>query len=180
MKMKDSKLVNELRRGDFVCRINNEISQFNNTNDARFFWRAFLLIQEAGEEIPKEFMEQINSYARVMLNAKCPTNLASELELFGDNKKHLGIEHSHKYTRRWKIASEVETLIRVSSLNKFKTSGSAKITAKQAISAVAKERGMTPANVHKIYYDTFRTSGIERENKGRNSGLALQMHWHKL
>lgn len=177
MKKKDSKLVEELKRGDFVCRINNEISKFNNTRDARFFWRAFLLIQEAGEEIPKEFMEQINSYVRVMLNAKNPKDLAARLELFGDKKNHLGIEHGHKYTRRWKIASEVETLIGVSNLNKFKTLGTTKITAKQAISLVAKERGMTPANVHKIYYDTLRTSSIEGENKERNSGLALQMLW---
>lgn len=178
MKKKDSKLVEELKRRDFVCRINNEISKFNNTRDARFFWRAFLLIQEAGEEIPKEFMEQINSYARVMLNAKCSKDLALDLELFGDKKNHLGLEHSLKYTRRWKIASEVETLIKVSNLNRLKTSGSTKITAKQAISSVAKKRGMTSAHVHKIYYDTFRASSIERENKGRNSGLALQMHWH--
>lgn len=146
----------QLAEAEHVCEVNNEITLYHNTGDARFFWRAFLLIREAKKPIPEDVLSKIAEYANGLISAKTPREIAAALELAGDGKSHSGPKHSQAYVRRWRLASEVQTVMRLRPSLSLKT----------AIEIVARNRGLTVAKVKAAYHRVF-TEPLGRAAKGK-------------
>lgn len=102
-----------LERESHVHEVNNEITLYHNTGDARFFWRAFLLIHESGEPMPQNFLDKLAQWGNRVIQAKTPQEIATAIEMTGDDKKHIGPKHSEAYRRRWRLASEVQIVKRL-------------------------------------------------------------------
>lgn len=163
-------IIAELERADRIRAVNNEIALFQNTGDARFFWRAYLRLRAAGESVPDDFMAQIDTYASKLLKAQTPLDIAAALDLSGNEKKHTGPKHAAAYARRWRIASEVKIV-----QDMFPG-----MTTDKAIKAVARNRGLSHAKVKKDYYQVFPAAKSRRKsvNPSAPPELAAAMrHW---
>lgn len=136
--------IKAMRHGELVRDVNNKIALFQNTGDPRFFWKAFVLLREAGEDIPESFMHQITVWGKALIPAATPHQVATAVQMIGTEKRHIGPKHSAAYEHRWRIASEVE---RVKKLYKVNLATS--------IDVVARDRNLTVAKVKKAYHDTF-------------------------
>lgn len=134
----------ELERADLIRAINSEIALFQSTGDARFFWRAYLRLRAAGEPIPPDFLQRIDGFARALLSARTPQEIARALDLSGSTKKR-GPKHAVAHARRWRIAGEVAAL----------QSTFPGLSASRAIDAVAQSRGLSSALVRKMFYQAL-------------------------
>lgn len=146
-------LFEAMEREAVLRAINNEIAQYQNTGDARFFWRAVLRINKAGEPLPEDFQREIAQFARAMLQAGTAPELARATGMAGSAKKHRGPVQSAAYTRNWRLASEVKTLLQLHP----------KLTLTAAIAAVARDRGLSVALVKKAYHATFTATKPKRK-----------------
>lgn len=143
----------QIEREQTVHDVNNEITLYQQTGDARFFWRAFLIIHESGDPIPKDFINKLAKFGEKLLQTKTPQELATALELTGDTKKHVGPKHSLAYEKRWRLASEVRTVKELY-----------KISLQKAIEAVARNNNLSAFKVRKDYHSVF-TAGVHKANK---------------
>ena len=143
----------QIEREQNIHDVNNEITLYQQTGDARFFWRAFLIIHESGDPIPKDFIDKLAKFAEKLLQTKSPQELATALELTGDEKRHIGPKHSEAYRKRWRLASEVRTVKELY-----------KIPLLKAIEAVARNNNLSAFKVRKDYHSVF-TAGIRKANK---------------
>lgn len=154
--------VKELDHEQLVHDVNNEITLFHATSDPRFFWKAFVLLREAGEPIPESFMRQITVWGNALIPAATPHQVAAALQMTGNGKRHIGPKHSAAYERRWRIASEVK---RVSEFYK--------ITITKAVATVARNNSLTVAKVKKAYHDTFTAPVTKTKNTSKETARAL-------
>lgn len=156
-----------IEREQLVHDVNNEITLYQNTGDARFFWRAFLTLREAGEPIPEDFLSKLAQWGSKLIRAQTPTEIASALELGGDEKRHIGPAHSAAYYKRWRLASEVQTMMKMRPTLKLA----------EAIRIVAKNSGMTTSKVkadyHKVFTAPVSKAGKSRANKGHSLNQAM-------
>lgn len=156
----EKKFIAEIERQDHVHAVNNEISLYQNTGDARFFWQAFLMIHEKGDPMPQDFLDKLAQWGRGAIQAQTPKEVAVALELSGDGKKHLGPKQSATYEKRWRLASEVKTvknLYRISLI--------------EAIRAVARNNSLPIHKVKSVYHEVFKASG--KESKKRTAEKSL-------
>ncbi len=147
----------QIKHMEFVRTVNNELALFQNTGDARFFWRAFLRIREAGQPIPDDFLDKLAQWGAKLLTARTPHEIAAALELTGDDKRYVGPKKSDAYRRRWMIASEVKN---VQSLYRLKLT--------KAIETVARNRGLSVPKVKRDYHEVF-TAPL-KQTKPKKSG----------
>jgi hypothetical protein len=133
--------ISVLQRMFHVRQVNEEIQLYANTGDARFLWRAFLLMRKAGDTIPEDFMAKFEQWGRKVVAADGLREIAAALELSGGNKRHIGPKHGASYRTRWKLAGEVAHVQRLYS-----------ITLKAAKEAVARNSGLSYATVHREYH----------------------------
>ena len=140
-KSESEKFIEHIERQQTVYSVNDELALYRNTGDARFFWRAFLLIRQAGQPIPDDFLNKISQWGGKLLAAQTPTEIAMALELSGNDKRHLGPKQSAAYRRRWELASEVHS---VRDLYRLRLS--------KAIEIVARNRGLSVAKVKHDYH----------------------------
>jgi hypothetical protein len=146
----------QLAEQEHVREVNNKITLYHNTGDARYFWRAFLLLREAKKPIPEDVLSKIAKYAEGLISAKTPREIAAALELAGDEKSHTGPKHSQAYAKRWRLASEVQLVKRLRP----------SLPLKSAIQIVARNRGLTVAKVKADYHRVF-TEPLGRAAKGK-------------
>ena len=151
------RLLEQIKHEEHVHEVNNEITLFHNTGDARFFWRAFLLIREEGKPIPDDFLDKIAQWGGKLLTARTPTEIAAALELTGDDKRHVGPKQSEAYRRRWMIASEVKNMQRFY-----------RVKLSKAIEIVARNRGLSVPKVKRDYHEVF-TAPL-KQTKPKKSG----------
>lgn len=154
----------DLDHEQHVHDVNNEITLYRQTGDARFFWRAFLLLHESGKDVPKDFMDKLAKFANKLLHAKTPNEIAFALELVGDEKKHIGPKHSQAYYRRWRLASEVQIVQR-----------QYRIKLSEAIAAVARNNCLSIAKVKGDYHKIFsapQTKALEKAKEKQVGSLA--------
>lgn len=147
-----------------VVDVNNQLALFSNTGDARFFWRAFLLIHERGETIPSQMLDLIATWARELQTAQTPFEIAAALKLSGDAKDHIGPKQSKAYEHRWEVASEVAMLMKIY-----------RAPVGKAIEKVATRRHMPARTVSKFYYAVFpkgiKQSAERPKRAGRSGSL---------
>lgn len=135
----------ELGEQEFNCDIQNELALYRGTRDARYVWRAIALFHEAGRPLPPEFMAKLADWAGRVQQLSDPKKIAAALELTGSEKRHVGPSHSRAHERRWRLASEVQTVRRLRP----------KLTLAEAIAIVARNRGMSEAKIKKDYHAVF-------------------------
>jgi hypothetical protein len=140
----EKKYIQDLEREQHIHDVNNEITLYQQTGDARFFWRAFLTIHEFGDPIPKNFIDKLAQFGTKILQAKTPQELSAGLELTGDEKRHIGPIQSAAYQRRWRLASEVKTVKELY-----------KIPLSKAIATVAKNNNLGVSKVRNDYHKVF-------------------------
>lgn len=164
----EKKFIAELERQDHVHAVNNEISLYQNTGDARFFWQAFLMIHEKGDPIPQDFLDKLAQWGRGAIQAQTPKEVAVALELSGNGKNHLGPKQSATYEKRWRLASEVKTvknLYRISLI--------------EAIRTVARNNSLPIHKVKSVYHEVFTAPLNESEKNTDGKSLASVMAgWH--
>lgn len=133
--------ISVLQRMQHVREVNEEIQLYRNTGDARFLWRAFLLMRRAGDPIPEDLMLKFEEWGRKLIAADSPRKIASALELAGGPKRHIGPKHGAAYRMRFRLAAEVANVQKLY-----------RITLTEAIAAVAHNNGVTAAVVKKAYH----------------------------
>ena len=150
-----------------VMSVNNEIHLFHATGDARFFWRAYRRLHQAGEPIPQSYLDVLADFAGRILMTENVAELPAALGLAGSEKAHIGPKQSAAYRRRWHLASEV---LMVRDLYKMSLA--------DAIKTVARNRGLSAATVKKAHYEIFTkpATGAKRR-ESVDAGMALQNLW---
>lgn len=138
-------LLDGLEEQEFNCDIQNELALYRGTGDARYVWRAIAQFQEAERPLPTEFMAKLADWAGRVQQLSDPKKIAAALELSGSEKQHVGPKHSRAYERRWRLASEVQTVRRLRP----------KLTLAESIAIVARNRGLNHAKVKKDYHAIF-------------------------
>ena len=153
------RLLEQIEHGEHVRRVNNEITLYHNTGDARFFWRAFLLIRKEGKPIPDDFLDKIAQWGGKLLTAQTPAQVATAMELTGDERRHVGPKQSEAYRRRWRLASEVKNVQR-----QFD------VSLQKAIEAVALNNRLSVPKVKRDYHEVF-TAPLKQTRPKKNGTL---------
>lgn len=126
-----------------------EVVMYAHTRDGRYVWRLLLRLHEAKLPIPPEVFDKLAVWAVRLLSATSPEEIAAAIEFSGDAKRHIGPRKSAGVYRRVSVASEVRNLI------DLQRSIGNKLSAADAIRAVARNRGLTETQVKGDYHRTF-------------------------
>lgn len=161
--MSDKSLLDDLKEIAFTWKVNNELTLYLSTGDARFFWRAFLLLHKDGRPIPQNFMDKFAQIGERILQTTDVTALPAALELAGSAKDHIGPKQSAAYRARRRLASEV-AMVR----------SGYKISLSEAIRIVARNKKMSVAKVKKAYHDIF-TAPLSTDNKSTEGDSLTQL-----
>lgn len=137
-----------LDAASFQAAVNNELTLYQNTGDARFIWRAVIRHHEANVAMPAVLVAKLAEWGGRVQTVSSPHAIVLALELKGTAKDKIGPSHSAAYRRRWRLASEVQLLHRLAPDK----------TLDQAIKNVARDRGKSVGQVKKAYYDVFTAS----------------------
>ena len=161
--MKQDSLLGDLKEHVFAWKVNNEVELYLSTGDARFFWRAFLLLHQAGRPIPQNFMDKFAQMAERILQTADVADLPAALELAGSAKSHIGPKQSAAYRRRRSLAAEVAMVRDLY-----------KISLTKAIRIVARNRKMSEAKIKKAYHDIY-TAPLSTSNKSNEADSLTQL-----
>ncbi len=161
--MSDKSLLDDLKEIAFTWKVNNELTLYLSTGDARFFWRAFLLLHKDGRPIPQNFMDKFAQMGERILQTTDVTALPAALELAGSAKDHIGPKQSAAYRARRILASEV-AMVR----------DGYKISLSEAIRIVARNNKMSVAKVKKAYHDIF-TAPLSADSKSTEDDSLTQL-----
>lgn len=160
----------ELIREELVHLVNNEITLYRQTGDARFFWKAIMLLHEHREPVPEQYMAQIVKWAGKVQSISEPREIAAALELSGDAKRKVGPKHSAAYEKTWRLASEVKN---VKNLR-------AGTSLAKAIGIVARNKGLPLPVVKAAYHEVFTAPVTKQSRKAPRQNLADAMRgWHQ-
>lgn len=154
MNSDEQEFLNDLEDREFTSIIQDELTLYRQTGDARFIWKAVILFNEAGRQLPTEFMEKLAQWGALVQDASEPKEIALALELSGKEKQRIGPNNSRAYERRWHVASEVQQVQRL-----YRTS----LTS--AIMTVARNRGLSVAKVKKDHDSVVRKPSRNEINK---------------
>lgn len=166
----EKQFFDEWERADLVHEVNNEITLYQATGDGRFFWRAFLTLYEAGEPLPSNFLAKFAQLGNSLLSATTPQEISAALEFSAnDGRRHVGPKHSRAYEKRWRLASEVKTVLRLRP----------ELSLVAAKRIVARNRGLSLAEVSKTYHDVFtaplrKSRAIEAKKNERQIDSVLR------
>ena len=144
----------QLIREELMHVVNNEIALYQQTGDARFFWKAIIELHEHREPIPESYMAQIVRWANSILRLSEPREIATALELTGDGKRKVGPSHSDAFEKRWRLASEVQIVKRLRP----------SLSLDAALKIVARNRSETFAKVKGAYHSVF-TAPVAKQSK---------------
>lgn len=139
----------DLEECQFNTEVQNELTLYRNTGDARFFWKAIMLFAEAGKPLPVEFTSKLAAWGALIQHLSTPDDITATLELTGEKKQPVGPKHSEAYRLRWRLASEVQMAQRAR--------GGSLVS---AFGVVARNRGLSVSVVKKAYHSIF-TSPIK-------------------
>ena len=137
-----------LDAANFQAAVNNELTLYRNTGDARFVWRAVMRYHEANITMPAVLVAKLAEWGGRVQTVSSPDAIVLALELKGSAKDKIGPSHSAAYRRRWRLASEVQLLHRLAPDK----------TLDQAIENVARNRRKSIAQVKRAYHDVFTAS----------------------
>lgn len=157
-----------LLRMEHVQEVNNEIRLYKNTGDARFLWRAFLLMRKAGDSIPESLMLKFEEWGRKLIAEDNPRKIASALELAGGQKRHIGLKQGATYRARWMLAGEV------ANVKSFYN-----ITLTEAIDVVARNNKVSVAMVKKIYHQVVSSKKPAKAPSSSPDLYAVLCDWGK-
>jgi hypothetical protein len=149
--------------------INDALALYEKTRDGRYFWRAFIILHEASQPIPQNFLDKLAQIGQRLLTADSAANIATALEFSGDKGKYVGSTTSMAYERRWRVASEVHQVKEFYNLSLNKS-----------FSVVAIRRGLTVFKVKADYHKVFKTPARKALKIAGSRVLAQQMQgWLK-
>ena len=153
----------DARRRDLTLRLNTECALYINTGDARFFWRAFLHLYDAGEPIPQDFLDKFAEWGQKVLAADSPREIALALELAGTDKKHAGRAQGETYRRNWRIGSEVEQVRKLFG-----------VSLEEAIRIVGRNRKLHISVVKTAHDKAFRAP-VRKQRKARQGEDSISL-----
>lgn len=151
----EEEYLDNLDERQFNCEVQNELTLYRGTGDARFVWKAIMLYAEAKKPLPAEFVTDLAVWgARVQTLSK-PGDIAAALELTGRKDRHrIGPHDSAAFTKRWLLASEVQRVMKA----KRCRPGEAK-------ALVARNRGLSESVVAKAYHAVFTAPISKRRGR---------------
>jgi hypothetical protein len=140
---------------EFDRHIRNELSLYQATGDARFVWRAIGRFDMAGRPLPAEFVRKLSVWGAKVQNLSDPKSIAAALELSGTGKSKVGPKHSAAFKKRWRLGSEVLTLMKLHP----------SLALGAAIKAVARNNALSVAKVKSAYHAVFTAPATEAQRQ---------------
>lgn len=110
MKARDTgqAILSELAEAEFTRAVNNDLARYQATGDARFVWKAIGRYAQADKPLPMDYLRKLAEWGGKIQQLARPAEITAALELSGDEKNKVGPAHSAAYTKRWRLASEVQ------------------------------------------------------------------------
>lgn len=163
--------VRDIQKLQLDVDVGAELALYTNTGDARFIWRAVARCHAADAPLPPVIVDKLAQWAALVQPLAEPAALVAALELSGSAKSKIGPKHSAAYRRRWRLAGEVSTVMRMipdRKPNKGKL--------RKALAIVAHRRGLSVSVVKAAYHQTVTADdrGADKLDRAAELQAALR------
>ena len=159
-----------LAEDEFIRTVNNDVARYHATGDARFVWKVIARYAQANKPLPMDYVHKLAEWGGKLQQISKPADIATALELSGDEKNKVGPKHSAAYTKRWRLASEVQQV--------HQRPFGPPISIAEAIRIVARNRALPVSVVHGAFYSLQKARERPRKKtRGATaSGLPSIVH----